>query len=311
MTNNILIFNSSNKVRPIWRLILFLLVTFAINIPLQMGLQKILDQSLLRGVLSGSIYFISVIVSLFIQIKFPDKSSFKKYGLQINKVWIYEFMVGSFISCIQLVLFFIIMYLSGNLKIAGYFVTGSPNYSFAEGFLSEVFGLLVGAFIEELFFRAFLFYIIYEALHTIIKDPVKRAIFMIFIISPLFGLAHSGNNGATIISTINLGVDAMMMCLPFLITGRLGMSIGIHFAWNLIQGSVFGFAISGNIAKATIISVNMPDNLLTGGVFGPEGSVLLIALDILAVLLIVYWKKRKNYNTIVNPTIIENDCHLI
>ncbi|MBA3682592.1 MAG: CPBP family intramembrane metalloprotease [Bacteroidetes bacterium] len=271
-----------------------------------MGLQKILNQSLLRGVLSGSIYFISVILSLLIQIKFLDRSSFEKYGLKINKLWINDFLFGSFISFIQLVLFFIIMYLSENLEFVDYFVTSAPDYSFLEGFLSEMYGLLIGGVIEELFFRAFLFYIIYEALKTIIKDPTKRAIFMMFIISPLFGLAHLGNNGATLISTINLMFDAMMMCLPFLITGRLGMSIGIHFAWNLIQGSVFGFAMSGNIAKATIISVNMPDNLFTGGVFGPEGSVLLVVLDLIAVVLILYWKKLKNYNAIVNPIIIKN-----
>ncbi|HEY1038542.1 MAG TPA: CPBP family intramembrane glutamic endopeptidase, partial [Bacteroidia bacterium] len=196
------------------------------------------------------------------------------------------------------------------LEISGYFVTDSPNYSFLEGFLSEGFGLLVGGFIEEIFFRAFLFYIIYEALRTIIKEPRKRAIFMIIIISPLFGLAHWGNNGATIISTINLGIDAMMMCLPFLITGRLGMSIGIHFAWNLIQGSIFGFAMSGNIAKASVMSVNMPDNILTGGAFGPEGSVLLVLLDLIAILLIVYWKKLKNYTNIVNPSIIQHGAGL-
>jgi membrane protease YdiL (CAAX protease family) len=306
MTKNVIIFNSSSKIRPIWRLLLFLVITFAINIPLQLLLQKALGQSLLRGVLSGSIYFISVILSLLIQIKFLDRSSFKKYGLKINKAWICDFIVGSLISLIQLSLFFIIMYLSGNLKIENYFVTSSPNYSFLEGFLSEMYGLLVGGFIEEIFFRAFLFYIIYEALEKTIKDARKRAVFMIVIISPLFGLAHLGNNGATLISTLNLGFDAMMMCLPFLITGRLGMSIGIHFAWNLIQGSVFGFAISGNIAKATIISVSMPDNLFTGGIFGPEGSVLLVALDLIAVGIILYWKKLKNYTTLVNPTISEN-----
>src|SRR5262249_990951 len=147
---------------------------------------------------------------------------------------------------------------------------------------------------------------LYEALRTIIKDGRRRALFTALVVSLLFGLAHLANNGATVISTLNLGIDAIMMCLPFLLTGRLGMSIGIHFAWNLIQGSVFGFAVSGTIAKATVISVSMPDNLWTGGVFGPEGSILLGALDVIAVLIVLYWKKIKKYNTLVSPTIIEN-----
>jgi len=308
-----IIFNLKGKIRPIWRLFLFLSITFLINIPLQLGLQKVLDQSLLRGCLSASIYLISVVFSLFIQIKFLDKSSFKKYGLKINKIWIQEFFMGTVISLAQLSIFFLIMYSTGNLKIVEFFTTNSSDYSFDysfwEGFFSEMFGLIIGSSVEEIFFRAFLFYIVYEALRTIKKDAAKRAFIILIAIAPLFGIAHIGNEGATTISTINLGLDAIMMCLPFLITGRLGMSIGMHFSWNLFQGAIFGFAISGNIAKASIISVNMPNNLLTGGVFGPEGSIIFILLDIVALMLILYWKKLKNYSSFVNPYIIENDVN--
>ncbi len=303
MGNNKFIFNSGGKIRTLWRLVIFLAVAFTINTPLQMALQMVLHQSLLRGMLSGTISFISAVFSLYVQVKFLDKSSFTKYGLTINKQWLKEFMFGSLISFVQLLLFFIIMIFTKNITITGYFVTDSPNYSFAQGFLAEVYVLLIGACIEELFFRAFLFYIIYEALQTIIKETRQRAIFTAVITSLLFGMAHFANNGATVLSTINLAFDAALMCLPFLITGRLGMPIGIHFAWNLVQGSVFGFAISGYMAKASLISVSMPNNLLTGGVFGPEGSALLGFLDLAAILLILYWKQRNNYKNIVNPTI--------
>ncbi|WP_298416708.1 CPBP family intramembrane glutamic endopeptidase [uncultured Kordia sp.] len=305
-----IIFNSKDKIRPIWRLILFLLITFLVNIPLQLVLQEVLSQSLLRGIISASIYLMSVVFSLLIQIKFLEKSSFKKYGLKFNKVWLKEFFFGFIISVVQLSLFFLIMDLTGNLKIVDFFAVNSSNYtfdySFWTGFFAEMFGLIVGSSVEEIFFRAFLFYIAYEALRILKKDAKKRALLILIIIAPLFGIAHAGNEGATIISTINLGLDAMMLCLPFLITGRLGMSIGMHFSWNLFQGAIFGFPISGNIAKTSIISVEMPNNLLTGGVFGPEGSILFIGLDIIAILLILYWKKFKRYTSFVHPYIIEN-----
>ncbi|WP_271785256.1 CPBP family intramembrane glutamic endopeptidase [Aquimarina algiphila] len=308
-----IIFNSKNRIRPIWRLFLFLSITFLINIPLQLGLQEVLNQGLLRGSISASIYLLSVVLSLYIQIKFLDKSSFKKYGLKINKIWIKEFIIGIIISLTQLSIFFLIMYITGNLKIVDFFTTNSSSYSFDysfwQGFFSEMFGLIIGSTVEEIFFRAFIFYIVYEALRTVKKDAGKRAVIILIVIAPLFGIAHVGNEGATIISTINLGLDAMMMCLPFLITGRLGMSIGMHFSWNLFQGVIFGFAISGNIAKVSIISVNMPNNLLTGGVFGPEGSVIFILLDIVALIFILYWKKLKKYNSFVSPYIIENNIN--
>ena len=84
-----------------------------------------------------------------------------------------------------------------------------------------------------------------------------------------------------------------MICLPLLITARLGISIGIHFSCNLVQGVIFGFAISGDIAKTPMVNMEMPNNLLTGGVFGPEEGLLLILLDIIAVMLVLYWKKFK------------------
>ncbi|WP_299105904.1 CPBP family intramembrane glutamic endopeptidase [uncultured Tenacibaculum sp.] len=301
-----LIFNSLNKVRPLWRLVIFLSITFLINIPLQILLQSLMPQGFLRGYVSASIYLLSVLTSLYIQVKYLDKSSFKKYGLRINKIWMKEFSFGFLIPIIQLSLFFMFLYLTGNLTITNFFTTSSPDYAFMSAFVSEFFGLIIGSSVEEIFFRAFLFYVVYEALRTFKKDPVKRALIILFLIAPLFGIAHIDNTGATIMSTINLGLDAIIMCLPFLITGRLGMSIGMHLSWNFFQGAVFGFAISGNIAKASIMEISILDNLITGGTFGAEGSVLFILLDIIAFGLLLLWKKRYNLKGFVNPSIEEN-----
>lgn len=298
-------FNANQNVRLIWRFLLFIIVVFLLNIPLQLGLQEILAEGLLRGYVSASIFFISILFSLYVQVKFLDKSSFKKYGLHLSGKWAHEFIVGCIIAAVQLAVFFVIMYLTGNLKIVGFFITETSDFTFIEGFMSEMFGQLVGSTGEEIFFRSFLFYIIFEALRSVSKEPVKRAVIACLITSPLFGLAHWSNEGATFFSTVNLGLDAMMISLPFLITGRLGMSIGLHFSWNILQGAVFGFANSGHIAKASVMSVSMPDNILTGGSFGPEGSALILLLDIMAVLLIVWWKNSKKYDAWVSPDIIE------
>lgn len=302
---NRIIFNANMNVRLLWRFLFFIVIIFILNTPLQVVLQRLLDEGLLRGYISASIFFLSLLLSLYVQIKFFDRSSFMKYGLHINKSWVHEFIAGCLIAAVQLTVFFAAMYLSGNLQIVAFFVTETSEYTFAEGLLSEVFSQLIGSTGEEIFFRSFLFYIIFEALRGVSKDPVKRAVMACLIISPLFGIAHFANEGATILSTINLSLDALMISLPFLITGRLGMSIGVHFSWNILQGTVFGFGNSGTIAKASFMSVSMPDNILTGGAFGPEGSALLLVLDVIAVLLIVQWKKFKRYDTWISPSIIE------
>lgn len=299
-----LFLNSNQNIRLIWRFIIFVFTVFIMSTPLQIGLREILDSSLTRGNLSSIIIFISVFFSLYFIIKYIDKSTFSKYGLKLNSNWYREFGYGILIALFQLTLFFIAMYYSGNLEVLDTFVTSSSNHTFIQGVFAEIIRNLTGSISEEIIFRAFLFYIAFEALNRVFKDRFKNALIACVIISPFFGLAHLANDGATIYSSINLGLDALMICLPFLITGRLGMSIGMHFSWNITQTVLFGFANSGHTPKASIFQSVMPDNMFTGGEFGPEGSILLIVLDIIAVLLIVFWMRVKRYKSWVNPSII-------
>jgi hypothetical protein len=62
-------------------------------------------------------------------------------------------------------------------------------------------------------------------------------------------------------------------------TGRLWLAIGLHFGWNLFEGLVFGFPVSG-LATVTLIQTTVDGpTLWTGGEFGPEaGLVVLPAL---------------------------------
>ena len=296
--------NSDQNIRLIWRFIIFVFAVFIISTPLQIGLREIIDPSITRGNLSSIIIFISVIFSLYFIIKYVDKSTFSKYGLKLNRHWIGEFGYGMLIALFQLTLFFIAMYYSGNLEVVDTFVTSSSNYSFIQGVFAELIRNLAGSISEEIIFRAFLFYIAFEALNRVFKDKFKNALIACVIISPFFGFAHLANDGATVYSSINLGLDALMICLPFLITGRLGMSIGMHFSWNITQTILYGFANSGHTPKASILQSVMPDNIFTGGQFGPEGSILLLVLDLIAVLFIVLWMRVKGYKNWVNPSFI-------
>jgi membrane protease YdiL (CAAX protease family) len=98
-----------------------------------------------------------------------------------------------------------------------------------------------------------------------------------FIISAaLFGVGHAGNPGASLFSTLCVGVEAGIMLGSFYaLTGRLWISIGVHAAWNFTQGYLFGAAVSGGdfgeaLARSTARR-GLPD-WLTGGAFGPEAS---------------------------------------
>jgi len=301
---NHIFLNTDSQIRLIWRFLIFVATTVALNFTIQSLIREAMQKSLTRGnILSISVLF-SVLASLYVVIRFVDKSSLKKYGLMLDKKWVAQFMVGIIISVVQLAVFFAIMYFTGNLTIQGYFVTSSSEFTFLQGFSSEALQNLAVGISEEVFFRAFLFYIAFESISRISKNRPKNAWIACMIISPFFGFAHLFNEGASIYSSINLSFDALMICIPFLITGRLGMSIGMHFAWNFTQGAILGFANSGFSAKSSLVHSVLADNILTGGAFGTEGSVLLVVLDLIAVLMMVFWKKFTGHEAWVHEDIL-------
>ena len=299
------IYNSSHRIRIIWRFLSFFILTFAINIPLQLLAGNLFDGSLIMGYVSGASFVVSILISLFVQIKFLEKSSFRKYGLKLDSRWFSEFGIGLLIPVIQLSLFFGLMYCSGALEITDFLTVNSAQHSFASGLFSELFNQIIASVSEEIIHRAFLFYIAFEAFKRAGQSLAKSAIFACTASSVLFGFGHISNDGASILSTANLMVSGIVLCLPFLITGRLGMSIGSHFSWNFVQGVVLGLENSGYPPKVSIIQSSLADNLFTGGAFGPEGSLLLVGLEFLAVLMIIYWKKIKGYTSWLNERIVE------
>lgn len=302
-----MIFNSNDRVRIIWRFLSFILVYVIISAPFQIGVREFIEPGLLRSSLNRAFALLGTVGSIYVQVRYIDRSSFHKYGLKLESPWMKEFLIGCGIASLQLSLFFVIMYALGYLDIVDFLVTSSPEHSFTAGFITELITNISASVGEEIMFRAFIFYVLFESLSLVVKNRTTSAVITCVFASQLFGFAHFGNDGATLFSSINLGFDALTICLPFMLTCRLGMSIGMHFSWNVTQAAIFGFANSGHIPKASIISSSMPDNVWTGGAFGPEGSVLLIVMDIIAVLLILLWRSNNNINYWVHPEILKFD----
>lgn len=124
---------------------------------------------------------------------------------------------------------------------------------------------------EELLIRGILFRVIEESLGTWLA---------IVISAMFFGALHLANPNATLWSAVAIAVEAgIPLAAAFVLTRRLWIPIGIHFSWNFTQ-SFFGVAVSGydiqGVLKATL---NGPD-LLSGGAFGVEASVIVVVMSL-------------------------------
>jgi uncharacterized protein len=137
---------------------------------------------------------------------------------------------------------------------------------------------LQAAVTEELWMRALLLRLLWRAFGAV---PA-------FIVAALvFGALHLANPGATPLAGATVVMAGLMFCALYALTGRLWVPIGVHLAWNLAQGYLFGAEVSGNnLGGSILLSTAHPGApaWLTGGTFGPEASVLALLLVTLVTL---------------------------
>ncbi|MCU0525616.1 MAG: CPBP family intramembrane metalloprotease [Elainella sp. Prado103] len=111
-----------------------------------------------------------------------------------------------------------------------------------------------------------------------------------------FGLIHLSNEGETF-----LGVAAIvlvfgpMLAVPYMLTRRLWMSIGLHMAWNYTMGKVYSINVSGNEAAGLLKTTVTGPEWLTGGNAGLEGSLIamLVSIAFSVVVLILAVRRGK------------------
>ncbi len=157
-----------------------------------------------------------------------------------------------------------------------------------QNLFTVTWGTVTTPFGEELLFRGVVFRII---------ENVFGGWVALVVSSVWFGYVHSGNEGETFAGVAAIAiVYGPMLAVPFMVTRRLWMSIGLHLAWNYTMGKVYSGPISGSdqmpgLFKATLQG---PERL-TGGSAGMEGSLIavLVATTFTVVMLILAVRRGK------------------
>lgn len=124
---------------------------------------------------------------------------------------------------------------------------------------------------EELLFRGVLFGAVEKWLGSWAALVVS---------SLVFGLTHLMNPHSTIEGALFIAVEAgSLLAAAYMLTRRLWLSMGFHVAWNYTQSAIFSSVVSGNeAAQGLVRSTIKGPEILTGGSFGVESSVLALLL---------------------------------
>jgi CAAX protease family protein len=150
--------------------------------------------------------------------------------------------------------------------------------------ISALVGALVSAFVQELIFRGIIYRIVEEWL---------GARWAVAISMLLFGLIHLTSSGATIFSALAVALQAgILLAAAYALTHRLWMALGIHMAWDFANDGIFGVGVAGQTGQPIqgLLQARLsgPD-LLTGGSFGVEASVITLVI-VLMVGILMLWR---------------------
>ena len=159
-----------------------------------------------------------------------------------------------------------------TLWLLGFYrVTGVGAWSAAAGALA---GSVVSGAVEEILFRGVMFRNLEDLVGTWAALVASAA---------LFGLLHIFNPHSSPWAAAAIAIEAgVLLAAGFVLTRRLWLVMGIHFAWNFTQGGIFGVAVSGGHASGLLTSTLTGPPLMSGGEFGAEASDVAVAICLAA-----------------------------
>lgn len=169
--------------------------------------------------------------------------------------------------------------------LGGYHVDGLGSVSGAVA----LFGFMAAAATtEELIFRGVLFRVVEERMGTWIA---------LLLTGVVFGLMHLTNPDASLWGAVAIAIEAgFMLAACYAATRNLWVPIGLHFGWNFAAGGIFSVVVSGNGESKGLLDTTMSGPaLLTGGDFGPEGSLYTVAAGVVLTLVFLWLAHRRGH----------------
>ncbi|MFF5899271.1 CPBP family intramembrane glutamic endopeptidase [Streptomyces argenteolus] len=170
------------------------------------------------------------------------------------------------------------IYVNAHYEING---LGSPSGAIGlAGFMAAA------AVTEEVLFRGVLFRIIEERTGTWIALTLTAV---------LFGASHLMNPNADLWGAVAIAIEAGgMLAAAYAATRTLWLPIGLHFGWNFAAAGIFSTEVSGNDTPQGLLdTVTSGPAWVTGGAFGPEGSVYSVAFGALITVAFLWLAHRR------------------
>jgi len=264
---------------PVTKIILALLAFMAFVIIGQQVAAKLLALTSLdrdfRNLFKGIIVSALAITSYVLFFKNYEKRDVTEIG---TKRLAKNLFLGTLIGFALQSLTILVIYLNGSFSI----VAVNP-VSFILIPLTIAFTI---AIIEEILVRGIIFRILEEKLGTYIALAISAII---------FGALHLANPNSTLLSGLCITIAGFLLGAAFVYSRNLWFPIAFHFAWNFTQSGIFGAITSGNEKTSSLLVSKIEGpGFITGGEFGPEGSIQATIFCLIAAIIILALSQKEN-----------------
>lgn len=279
---------------PITRILIGIIVCILVMALGQLSIQKLLEFTTisadLKNLIQGIVAALLVLCSYYYLYKYYEKRQITELSLDgMGK----NLSLGIILGAILQSLTILVIYLKGSYAIIAInpIIYLIPPLTMA----------FTSAIIEEVLLRGIVFRITEQGLGSYIA---------LIISAIIFGALHLANPNSSIVVAIGLAIQAgLLLGAAYIYSRSLWLPIGLHFSWNFMQSAIFGANVSGNKIEKTLITANIEGvEWLTGGQFGPEGSIQATLFCLIATVILLalshkqgklikpYWENKKQPN---------------
>lgn len=258
---------------------LILLLMMATNVAgnMQDALEQLNKQDSIIPILFIVLYnFVIGVLFVFLFRKFIDKKTFYSLGWELKGYTIHA-LIGLCAAIAIMGTGTLVLVAFNYARFTGWVINGQD--------LIISLGIMIFvAIAEEMVFRGYI-------LNNLMQSTNRYAALAISAL--IFGVAHATNPNFSWIAFINIILAGFILGINYIYTQNLWYAVVFHFAWNFLQGPVMGYEVSGlNFQSIFQLEIN-GNEMITGGKFGFEGSIIASVLVIVATLVQAYVYEKK------------------
>lgn len=214
-----------------------------------------------------------------------EKRGLKSMGFN-KKVW--DYLLGGVVGIFLMASVVAVCCATGAMRFTGL----RSNVEW--GYLIALFvGFFIQSLAEEVISRGFML----TSLSKRVSLPLA-----IFVSSTVFALPHlstilESNGWFVVIGVANLYMVSVVFSLLYVLRSNIYIVGGLHCLWNFVLYGVMGLSVSGSDSNASgLLCFEVPtQNILNGGIYGVEASILTtVVLGAAVIILAKLCKKKEN-----------------